>query len=419
MRSQPRKEVFAKLELNVGSDQFKLKELLSIVCASVGMVSGLEKDDIHVSNYASSGHRTEVDFTFTSNQAVQKVCLLGEHVRSSDSPLHNLPELKNVYSGASLKLLCHTLPRNPLQTVSQQFKTEFNLLRSQKAGSQKVDASEDVHKQADFLESVSLPIILVGPVLSEKVTSAHHSRFILPEVRSFSWLVSSDLDVDRDAEGIGQPNPNESVPSVDRGIQTQTRASVYLPRLVRKSSEHIILRSNIGKGRIESLRPRLRMFLSPHVFCGCNEESEKLILSHSPASKELPQSTFSVYRQDVPTIFPTGNKQLSTTTHAGVRLDGGKFSSLGSVKTKVFHESHLTLQSSEKTILRDVNVTEVSEMKSPIEGVPYVKPEAPEEPAEAVPRVYNRFREDFPASTGDDAPPSFVIRKKAIDLWDN
>ena len=145
--------VHFRLLLQSGNVESFTSVITSII-ASVEMVSGAHRRDIQVSNCSSTNGLLIMDMCFKGPSAMENVCCLGEHVRSFDSrmlfsiviylvlALHNLPELRNLYSGASMHILSPSIVTESTE--------------NSKRGPVRTDARTGVRRSCRKLEQCSL-----------------------------------------------------------------------------------------------------------------------------------------------------------------------------------------------------------------------------------------------------------------------
>jgi hypothetical protein len=104
--------IHATLVLRPPHPAQRTHKTLSIIQAAVVMVSGCQRENIIISDWKCTAESLTVALLFTSQSAMQEVCWFGEHLRSLDSPLHNILELKDVFEGSVLHLLSpRTIPQ--------------------------------------------------------------------------------------------------------------------------------------------------------------------------------------------------------------------------------------------------------------------------------------------------------------------
>ena len=99
--------VCCQLTVKSGDRYLPTRDFLILVSASLAMVGCLKKDQIAVRHYIRKSLLLTMDIEFIGSSVEGAVRAIGEHIANGDSPLHTLPELKQIYSGAVFHVLAN------------------------------------------------------------------------------------------------------------------------------------------------------------------------------------------------------------------------------------------------------------------------------------------------------------------------
>lgn len=108
-----------QIVINVVGCSLNSRQMVTLVCASLAMVGGLSKTDIKVRHFLRKGPRLAIDLEIYGANSPIAVAKIGEHISLESSPLHSLRELKNLFSGAIFHVLAPKESENDLNVPGE------------------------------------------------------------------------------------------------------------------------------------------------------------------------------------------------------------------------------------------------------------------------------------------------------------
>ena len=120
-------QISCLLELQPIAGDSNPMHIQKLVFRCACLVTGLSRLFVEVYPFANNGHTHSFIIIFMGLTAAQAVCTFGEHVRNNDSPLHVLPELRDIYSRAVFRVMGSVNGRQsaPAPEISERCKSRL------------------------------------------------------------------------------------------------------------------------------------------------------------------------------------------------------------------------------------------------------------------------------------------------------